>query len=122
MAASAFEYEARFGAVDTNLLYIWVRKVLSQRAQRGHGRKDPAQQLFGLFAVHRRQSSSLLFPNNASNELSNPELIFQSHAREITPRQLGRQLGLDARSGLQLDAGAIRGSYRHRETAIPKSG
>jgi hypothetical protein len=32
MAASSFEYEARFGAVDTNLLDIWVRKVLSQRA------------------------------------------------------------------------------------------
>jgi hypothetical protein len=100
----SFEYEAGFGAVNANLLYIWVRKVLSQRAQRGHCRKDPAQQLFGLFVAQRRHSSSLLFADNASNELSNPELIFKSHAREITPCQLGRQLRLDARSGLKLDA------------------
>jgi hypothetical protein len=122
MAASSFEYEARFGAVDTNLLYIRVRKVLSQRAKRGHRRKNPAQQLFGLAAVHRRHRSSLHLAHYTSDELSNPELIFQSHAREITPCQLGRKLGLDARSDLQLDASAICGVYCHPETAVPRSG
>jgi hypothetical protein len=72
MTTSSFEDEARFGAIDTNLFHIWVRKVLSQRAEWGHRRENPAQQLLGFVVVHRRHGTSLLLGDNTSNELSNP--------------------------------------------------
>jgi hypothetical protein len=122
MTTSSFEDEARLGAIDSNLFHIWICQVLSQRAERRHRRKDAAQQLLGLVVAHRRHCTSFLFADNTSDKVANPELIVDAHAREIAPCQLGCQLGLDARSGQQLDGRAVAGSYRHLETAEFKSG
>jgi hypothetical protein len=118
----SLEDEALIGAVDTNLFHIWVGKVLRQRAKRCHCSKGPAQQLLGFFLTHRRHGSSLLVADHAPDEVMDPELIVDAHAREITPGQLGGELGLDAHTHLQLDGAAIAGGYCHLETAAPKSG
>jgi hypothetical protein len=51
----------------------------------------------------------------------NPGLVVNVYAGEITSRQLGRKLGLDARAGLLFDRIAIGRDYCHEETAVPAS-
>jgi hypothetical protein len=122
VTSPAFEDEACVGAVDTNLFHVRVRKVLRQRAKRRHCSKGPAQQLLGLFLTHRRHGSSLLVADHAPDEVMDPELIVDTYAREIAPCQLGGELGLDARTHLKLDGGALAAGYCHLETAEPISG
>jgi hypothetical protein len=76
----------------------------------------------GLVLAHRRRGSSLLVADHTADEVVDPELIVDTHAREITARQLGGELGLDACPDLQLNSSAISGGYGHLETAAPESG
>ena len=122
LTTPAFEDEAGLGAVDTHLFHVWVCEVFRQRAQRCHRGKDPPQKLFGFLAQHRRHGSALLFGDYTSDQLTNPRLVVDAHAREAASCQLGRELGLDARPSLLLDHNAIACGYCHLETAKGASG
>ena len=117
MTAPTFEDEAGFSAVDANLFNVRICEVFGQRPKRRNRRKDPPQELFGLLAVHRQRGSSPLFADNTPHQVINPGLVVDAHAGEVTARQFGRKLGLDACARLLLDRMAVAGGYCHEDTA-----
>jgi hypothetical protein len=54
ISAPGFENEARFGAVDSDLLDIGIREVLGKRAEGRDRGKDPTPQALRLFSRHGR--------------------------------------------------------------------
>src|SRR5450759_1037290 len=99
LAPAGPEDEAGFGAVDPHLLDVRVRQMLRERAERCHCGKDSPPGFLRLDAIEAG-----LFSDEATDELIDPSLIFDTQARSIAPRELGDQLGLDAGTDAGLDS------------------
>src|SRR5450756_2611110 len=82
-------------------VFVVVRglQMLRGRAERCHCGKDSPSGFLRLDAIEAG-----LFSDEATDELIDPSLIFDTQARSIAPRELRGKLGLDAGTDAGLDS------------------
>jgi len=122
VAPATSENEAGLSAVDADFLDIGIGKVLRERAKRCDRCKYLRQKPRRLLAFDRRHGSSPLLLDQASYELIDPGLVVNPDTCAVAPRELSRELGLDAHTDVRLDHRAIGHGYRSADTAEPAAG